>query len=105
MVRMPHAIRAGMLGMIMPERNVPNRWTATRAPPARDVVDAVVNDVDAVGGDVEELDDVVFGAFGDCDDGFGLLEGAWDEDVCAKGLAGREPLFVLVNGHVVDGDD
>ncbi len=32
-VRMPHAIRAGMFGMIMPDRKVPNFCTATRAPP------------------------------------------------------------------------
>ncbi len=32
-VKMPHAIRAGMLGMIMPERKVPKRCTATLADP------------------------------------------------------------------------
>ena len=26
-VMMPHAMSAGMFGMIMPERNVPKRWT------------------------------------------------------------------------------
>ncbi len=31
-VRRPHAIRAGMLGMIMFDKNVPNFWTLTRAP-------------------------------------------------------------------------
>jgi hypothetical protein len=30
---MPHAINAGIFGMIMPDRNVPNFWTATRVPP------------------------------------------------------------------------
>src|SRR6478609_8332067 len=30
-VKMPHAISAGMFGMIMPERNVPKRWTWTCA--------------------------------------------------------------------------
>ncbi len=26
-VKMPHAMSAGMFGMIMPDRNVPKRWT------------------------------------------------------------------------------
>ncbi len=30
-VKMPHAMSAGMFGMIMPDRNVPKRWTPTRA--------------------------------------------------------------------------
>ena len=29
-VKMPHAMSAGMFGMIMPDRNVPKRWTPTR---------------------------------------------------------------------------
>ena len=32
-VMRPHAMKAAMFGMIMPERKVPNFWTATRAPP------------------------------------------------------------------------
>ena len=34
----PQAMNAAMFGMIMPLRNVPNLWTATRAPPGRFVV-------------------------------------------------------------------
>ena len=30
-VKMPHAMSAGMFGMIMPDRNVPKRWTPTLA--------------------------------------------------------------------------
>ena len=30
-VKMPHAMSAGMFGMIMPDRYVPKRWTPTRA--------------------------------------------------------------------------
>jgi hypothetical protein len=30
-VTMPHAMSAGMFGMIMPDRNVPKRWTCTCA--------------------------------------------------------------------------
>jgi hypothetical protein len=30
-VMSPQAIKAPMLGMIMPDRNVPNLWTCTRA--------------------------------------------------------------------------
>src|SRR4051812_38512471 len=37
-VMSPQAMNAAMLGMIMPDRNVPNLWTATRAPPPRGVV-------------------------------------------------------------------
>src|SRR5688500_17496733 len=29
-VKMPHAMRAGMFGMIMPDKYVPKRWTPTR---------------------------------------------------------------------------
>src|SRR5690606_3084392 len=37
-VTRPQAMNAAMLGMIMPERKVPNLWTATRAPPPLEVV-------------------------------------------------------------------
>ena len=30
-VKMPHAMNAAMFGMIMPDRNVPKRWTPTLA--------------------------------------------------------------------------
>src|SRR5690606_39287859 len=33
-VMMPQAMKAAMFGMIMPDRNVPNLCTRTRAPPA-----------------------------------------------------------------------
>ena len=32
-VMRPQAMKAAMFGMIMPDRNVPNFWTATRVPP------------------------------------------------------------------------
>ena len=35
-------MNAAMFGMIMPDRNVPNLWTATRAPPGRFVSGDVV---------------------------------------------------------------
>ncbi len=38
----PQAMNAAMFGMIMPLRNVPNLWTATRAPPGRFVSGDVV---------------------------------------------------------------
>src|SRR6218665_1120696 len=41
-VMMPHAISAGMFGMIMPERNVPKRCTPTRRPPGLAADDVVV---------------------------------------------------------------
>ena len=49
-VKIPHAISAGMFGMIMPERNVPNFWTATESCFDVEVaaVDAVTNDSSVV---------------------------------------------------------
>jgi hypothetical protein len=39
---MPQAMKAAMFGRIMLDRNVPNFWTATRAPPGRFVAGDVV---------------------------------------------------------------
>ena len=41
-VTMPQAMNAAMFGRIMLDRNVPNLWTATRAPPGRFVSGDVV---------------------------------------------------------------
>src|SRR5215207_5578901 len=41
-VTMPQAMKAAMFGRIMLDRNVPNLWTATRAPPGRFVSADVV---------------------------------------------------------------
>src|SRR5215217_7899193 len=41
-VMKPQAMKAAMFGMIIPERNVPNFWIATRAPPGRLVCGDVV---------------------------------------------------------------